>query len=64
MNVQTIEADGDYCPINGAYVPASETNIAHTFAREIAKLRSPYYESPYEEVERDDHLAFAGGFKK
>lgn len=45
------------------YVPAEETDISKTFQRELAKLRNPYYESAYDDVERDHHLAFANGFK-
>lgn len=62
----TIKAEGEYCPINGAYVPAAETNIARSFAREIAKMRGErrYFESPFDEVEADHHLAFATGFGK
>ena len=46
------------------YVPAEQTNVAATFAREIAKMRSPYYESSYDETDRDHHMMFVGGFKK
>lgn len=60
---------GPYCPISsylrgGEWTPAEETNVAKTFAREIAKLRSvqPYYESAYDEVTRDDWMVF-GGFR-
>ena len=68
MNIQAIQADGEYCPIKpyregGPWIPSDQTNIAHLFAREIAKMRSPYYESSYDEVERDNHLMFANGFK-
>lgn len=68
MNIQAIKADGEYCPIEsyangGPWVPAEDTNVAHVFAREIAKMRSPYYESSYDETDRDHHLAFANGFK-
>lgn len=69
MNVLAIKADGDFCPIasyrnGGPWVPAEDTNIAHVFAREIARMRSPYYESAYDEVDRDHHMMFVGGFKK
>lgn len=50
---------------NFVYVPAEDTDITKTFAREVAKLRSvqPYYESAYDEVDRSHHLMFIGGFK-
>lgn len=48
------------------YVPSDQTNIAATFAREIAKLRRerPYYESAFDEVEDEHHLMFIGGFER
>lgn len=50
---------------NFVYVPAEETDITKTFAREIAKLRSvqPYYESAYDEVDRTNYQMFIGGFR-
>lgn len=44
------------------YVPAEDTNIAVTFQRELAKMRTPYYESAYDEVTRTDWLE-PGGFR-
>lgn len=68
MNAQIA---GPYCPISShlrdlsiPWIPADETNVAKTFAREMAKLRSPYYESAYDEVDRDHHMMFADGFKR
>ena len=65
---------GPYCPVTSylrgkltsEWIPAEETDITVTFAREIAKLRSvqPYYESAYDEVDRDHHMMFADGFKR
>ena len=44
------------------YVPAEDTNIAVTFQREFAKMRT-YVEDDYADVERDHHMAFIGEFK-
>lgn len=67
MNVLAIKADGDYCPVEsyrngGPWVPSDETDITKTFAREIARMRSPYYESAYDEVTQTDWLEI-GGFR-
>lgn len=43
------------------YVPAEDTNIAVTFQREIAKMRTPF--DVYDEVDRDHYQMFIGGFK-
>lgn len=71
MSVQAIKADGDFCPVDsyrngGAWVSSEETNIAHTFAREIAKLRGErrYFESAYDEVEHYHYQMFPGGFER
>lgn len=69
MNVLAIKADGDYCPVEsyrngGPWVPSDETDISKTFAREIARLRSPYVEDDYADVERDHHMMFPGGFER
>lgn len=66
MNKLAIEADGEYCTLEsykngGAWIPAEDTNLAATFAREIAKLRTPF--DVYDEVDRDNYLNFIGGFK-
>ena len=68
MNMQI---QGPYCPVSShlqdlriPWVPAEQTDVAVRFAREIAKMRSPYYESSYDETDRDHHLMFVGGFKK
>lgn len=68
MNTQI---SGPYCPISShlrdlsiPWVPAEETNVAETFKREMAKLRSPYYESAYDEVERHHYMMFPGGFER
>lgn len=47
---------------NFVYVPAEETDITKTFAREIAKLRGEYFESAYDEVTRNDWME-PGGFR-
>ena len=66
MNMQI---EGPYCPISShlqdmriPWVAADETDIKKTFRRELAKMRSPYYESAYDEVTRTDWLEI-GGFK-
>ena len=64
MNAQI---EGPYCPVTSylrgsEWVPAEETNVAKTFAREVARMRSPYYESAYDEVTQTDWLE-VGGFK-
>lgn len=46
------------------YVPAEETDIKKTFQRELAKMRSPYYESDYEEVERHHYMMFENGYER
>lgn len=69
MNIQALQAAGPYCPIDSylsgkAWVPSDQTNIAATFQREIARMRSPYYETDYEDVEASHHAMFPGGFER
>lgn len=66
MNIQALKADGPYCTLEsylrgGPWVPSSDTNIAVTFQRELAKMRTPF--DVYDEVDRDHYLNFANGFK-
>lgn len=69
MNVQALKAEGPYCTLEsylngGPWVPSDQVNIAATFAREIAKMRTPYIEDDYADVERHHHMMFAGGFER
>ena len=64
-----IKIEGPCCPVSSPlqdiripWVPASETNVAETFKRQVALMRSPYYESAYDEVTQTDWLEI-GGFK-
>lgn len=58
---------GPYCPISsylrgGEWIPSDQTDITATFKREVALMRSQYYESAYDEVTQTDWLEI-GGFK-
>lgn len=67
----SVQAEGPYCSISShlqdmriPWVRSDETDVAETFKRQVAIMRSPYYESAYDEVDRDHHMMFAEGFAK
>lgn len=52
---------------NFVYVPAEETDISKTFAREVAKLRGetkPFIADDYADVERHHYLMFENGYER
>lgn len=64
-----IKPEGPCCPVSSPlqdmripWVSSDETNIAETFKRQVALMRSPYYESAYDEVTQTDWMEI-GGFK-
>lgn len=69
MNTHTT---GAYCPVtsylggklDSKWIPADQTDVRKTWAREIAKMRveRPFIADDYADVERDDWMVF-GGFR-
>ena len=69
-----IKPEGPCCPVsshlrdvNIPWIPAEETNVAKTFAREVAKMRGetkPFIADDYADVERHHYMMFPGGFER
>lgn len=68
MNIQALQAEGPYCTLEsyrngGPWIPSDQVNIAATFQRELAKMRT-YVEDDYADVERHHHMMFENGYER